>query len=76
MILYFRCGQFSFKGTVNGFHIGYPRNRIQLRNTVCVKRYSFWDPCGRYGRFYVVTDRSTRALAVTGGPKVGVLCMN
>ena len=32
--------------------------------------FHFLDPCGRYGRFYGVTDRSNHTVAITGGPLV------
>ena len=30
-------------------------HRVQLGNTVYIRSVSFFDPCGRYGRFYGVT---------------------
>ena len=44
------------------------RNRLQLKNTVYLMCFHFINPCGHYGRYYGVTDRSNRTVAVTVGP--------
>ena len=46
-----------------------PWNRFQLRNTGYIDYFViFFDPRGRYGRFYGIAGRSNRQGAVTGRP--------
>ena len=50
------------KGTPRRFYIGVPRNRLQLRNTVCV--LTFFDPYGRTVNF-IVSRLANRAYTLT-----------
>ena len=51
-------------GTVHQFYMGGPRNRLQSGIRITLSVVSFFDPCGRNGRFYGVTYRSNRVFAV------------
>ena len=41
-------------------------NRKFYEIRVALSVFHLFDPCGHYGRFFYVTDRSDRAVTVTG----------
>ena len=56
----------GLKGLFTDFTWGSTKPSPALRFTL--RDFRFFDLCGRYGRFYGITDRSNRAVTVTARP--------